>query len=713
MELARASEELTTVPTDPAARDELARTIARVGGRDAASQLLAMLAAQPEPSPAFMAAIGLLEPQPDRPGEAPSPRGAWAGLEQALWLHYALDESSVRMRATSFALARIGGVASQAGFAAEIAASDDDDARRGAVFDAIGILCARRVPLQGDALPGLAQALEHGAPAVRQAALAALARCVPPSAEAFAGDERAAWVQRLERIVAADDDESARLAWRAFAALGEAPAAIPASILAMPAPAWTVEVEAVRALAASEATRSELVERLAKLPLDQQVGTRVNVVWVALSSLRRAADAMPSSIASLQPLRRALASARAELPRRRFELAILRCEAEVLAAIADGSLATLGTCARDDRELVAPSYAAALSVEALAAMGRASAMRVRADGLMELAVDERPGVAAAALSALADLEDPRVNPLLREALLRADAGVLAAAAGAIAARAADRGRRDPEAVPALEALVGRADARDTLEARLAAVEALGALARSTGAAVGELQRDGAAIPKLAMDGDDARAWLQRAVVPLAADHHDAVRRAAWLALAGHDDLRAAFALAVPRRFDHGFAPEVEAAAAAAGAEAVAGLRVHTGAGVFEISFDGSPAPIARANLVALARAGYFDGLRFHRVVPGFVVQGGDPRGDGYGGPGWVVPCEWSELRYERGTVGIALAGKDTGGSQFFVTHTRQPHLDGRFPVVGRVREGMEVVDALLPQDVIERVEVVPAAVPSP
>jgi cyclophilin family peptidyl-prolyl cis-trans isomerase len=111
-------------------------------------------------------------------------------------------------------------------------------------------------------------------------------------------------------------------------------------------------------------------------------------------------------------------------------------------------------------------------------------------------------------------------------------------------------------------------------------------------------------------------------------------------------------------------------------------------------------------LVALAEAGFFDGLSFHRVVPGIVVQGGDPRGDGYGGPGYVVPCEWSNLRYERGTVGIALAGKDTGGSQFFGTQTPQPHLDARYTVVGHVATGLDVIDLLLPGDRIESVEVI-------
>jgi cyclophilin family peptidyl-prolyl cis-trans isomerase len=210
-----------------------------------------------------------------------------------------------------------------------------------------------------------------------------------------------------------------------------------------------------------------------------------------------------------------------------------------------------------------------------------------------------------------------------------------------------------------------------------------------------------------MNGADAaRQWLARAVVLLAADRSDAVRRAAWGALEGDTELQAQFLAQLPARVEQPFAPEVGAALDAGLAHPVRGLRVHTDLGSFVIEFEGAPSPVAAANLVALAKAGTFDGLRFHRVVPGFVAQGGDPHGDGYGGPGWVLPCEWSDLRYERGTVGMALAGKDTGGSQFFIAQTRQPHLDGRFTVVGRVREGLDLVDRLLPHDRIVRVEVV-------
>ncbi|HET9834246.1 MAG TPA: peptidylprolyl isomerase, partial [Vicinamibacterales bacterium] len=98
-------------------------------------------------------------------------------------------------------------------------------------------------------------------------------------------------------------------------------------------------------------------------------------------------------------------------------------------------------------------------------------------------------------------------------------------------------------------------------------------------------------------------------------------------------------------------------------------------------------------------------LTFHRVVPDFVVQGGDPRGDGEGGPGYTVRDEISQRVYLRGTVGIALDWHDTGGSQFFITHSPQPHLDAKYTVIGRVLAGMDVVDRLQQNDVIRRIRV--------
>jgi cyclophilin family peptidyl-prolyl cis-trans isomerase/HEAT repeat protein len=130
-------------------------------------------------------------------------------------------------------------------------------------------------------------------------------------------------------------------------------------------------------------------------------------------------------------------------------------------------------------------------------------------------------------------------------------------------------------------------------------------------------------------------------------------------------------------------------------------------GVFTIDFLPEDAPLTVDNFIKLARANYFNGLEVHRVVPNFVMQDGDPRGDGNGGPGWSIRCEMNMVPYERGAVGMALSGKDTGGSQWFVTHSPQPHLDGGYTVFGRVNEvGMKVVDNIVRGDKILTVKIV-------
>ncbi|MFA4948906.1 MAG: HEAT repeat domain-containing protein [Candidatus Krumholzibacteriia bacterium] len=124
------------------------------------------------------------------------------------------------------------------------------------------------------------------------------------------------------------------------------------------------------------------------------------------------------------------------------------------------------------------------------------------------------------------------------------------------------------------------------------------------------------------------------------------------------------------------------------------IRVSTSRGDIEILLYGDEAPAAVRSILALAQAGFYDGSVFHRIVPGFVIQGGCPRGDGWGDAGFLLRNEINGYRYERGTVGMADSGKDTAGSQFFITHTPQPHLNGRYTIVGRVTKGMEVVDTI-------------------
>ncbi len=135
------------------------------------------------------------------------------------------------------------------------------------------------------------------------------------------------------------------------------------------------------------------------------------------------------------------------------------------------------------------------------------------------------------------------------------------------------------------------------------------------------------------------------------------------------------------------------------------VTMHTSKGVIKAQMFASAAPMTVDNFIELAKKKYFDGIIFHRIVPNFVAQGGDPRGDGGGGPGYQIRCEINTRKYERGTLGMALSGKDTGGSQFFFCHAPQPHLDGGYTVFGQVIAGMETVDKLTRGDVIERVVV--------
>jgi cyclophilin family peptidyl-prolyl cis-trans isomerase/HEAT repeat protein len=133
------------------------------------------------------------------------------------------------------------------------------------------------------------------------------------------------------------------------------------------------------------------------------------------------------------------------------------------------------------------------------------------------------------------------------------------------------------------------------------------------------------------------------------------------------------------------------------------VALETARGRLELDLACPQAPLTCLSFLQLANAGFFDGLDFHRVVPDFVVQGGDPRGDGWGGPGYTLRDEINRLRYRRGAVGMALAGADTGGSQFFITLSPQPHLDGGYTVFGRVVAGEEVLARLVQGDRIVRV----------
>ena len=109
--------------------------------------------------------------------------------------------------------------------------------------------------------------------------------------------------------------------------------------------------------------------------------------------------------------------------------------------------------------------------------------------------------------------------------------------------------------------------------------------------------------------------------------------------------------------------------------------------------------------MSFAGSGFYDNLVFHRVVPDFVVQGGCNRGDGWGGPGYSIRSEANLKPYLRGTLGMALSGKDTGGSQFFISHSDQPHLEGSYTPFGRIEEGFPVLDTIVQWDRILGIDI--------
>lgn len=283
--------------------------------------------------------------------------------------------------------------------------------------------------------------------------------------------------------------------------------------------------------------------------------------------------------------------------------------------------------------------------------------------------DEDKRVVPAAMASLVKLKAPGVEEILLAHLKHGDAGIRAAAARAI-------GELKPAAGPAALRDAFKAaqsdaggDARDA---------ALSALAQYGVAEAGELLRAALADRDWALRLSAAA--LLRKLDP-AAETVQAIRPVPGTPIAPYDSP----ALVAPAVSPHVF--------------------LETAKGTIEIELSVLDAPQTAQNFIALARKGYFNGLQVHRVMPNFVVQDGDPRGDGTGGPGYTIRDELNERPFVRGTVGMALSAPDTGGSQFFIMHSPAPHLDAKYTVFGHVVNGMEVVDRIQQLDVIQRVRV--------
>jgi peptidyl-prolyl cis-trans isomerase B (cyclophilin B) len=137
------------------------------------------------------------------------------------------------------------------------------------------------------------------------------------------------------------------------------------------------------------------------------------------------------------------------------------------------------------------------------------------------------------------------------------------------------------------------------------------------------------------------------------------------------------------------------------------VSIETNRGTIELELYPQHAPQTVNNFVFLAKEGFYDGVKFHRVIDDFMIQTGDPTGTGRGGPGYrfADECKGNPLKHERGVISMANAGPDTNGSQFFITHVPTPHLDGRHTVFGKVMKGQDVVDAIQQGDVMVSVSV--------
>jgi cyclophilin family peptidyl-prolyl cis-trans isomerase/HEAT repeat protein len=397
-----------------------------------------------------------------------------------------------------------------------------------------------------------------------------------------------------------------------------------------------------------------------------------------------------------------------------------------LAAIGDAGAAPLfrTIVADGDTDVI-------LRVEALNALG-SMVTAENADLLLDLLSDTSPAIRAGAMRALARLDgetflsalsglDPDRDWTVRAAQAAA-LGELppALAGGRLIAMLKDRDQRViPGVLAALVASKAPGAERILLE-RLKADDFVVRAAAANG--LGDLKATSAA-PALieayrAADGDST--YTARAAILTALDRLDPNAAGPLLQEALRDRewaLRVRAAELYRRRgADESIAQTIRPAsggppASEAGWQALLNPRfsphayIETDRGTIEIELAVLDAPRTVNNFIALARSGFFNGIAIHRVVPDFVIQDGDPRGDSEGGPGYTLRDEINQRPYLRGTVGMALDWEDTGGSQFFITHSPQPHLDGRYTVFGHVVDGMDVVDRIQQWDVVRRVRI--------
>ena len=351
--------------------------------------------------------------------------------------------------------------------------------------------------------------------------------------------------------------------------------------------------------------------------------------------------------------------------------------------------------------------------------------------LIDLVSANWPSARSAALNALAktDIEtfvisisglDPDAHWSVRAALARTLGDLdRERAQGPLTAMLNDSDQRVIPAVLDALAKIGAPNAAEALMARLKAEDPVVRGAAARGLATIKAQNATAALIEAFKTGQRDGLLTSRTNALDALTALDPVAARPWLtsALADRDwavRLRAAeHLLRIDRNADVSSmrpappqsVPELAAVDAMISPKFSPQAYIETSKGTIQFELAVLDAPRAAANFISLVRKNYFRGVQWHRVVPDFVVQAGDPRGDGAGGPGYTIRDEVNQRPYLRGTVGMARGGPDTGGSQFFITHSPAPHLDALYTVFGQVVAGMDVVDRLQQWDTITSIRV--------
>jgi cyclophilin family peptidyl-prolyl cis-trans isomerase len=524
---------------------------------------------------------------------------------------------------------------------------------------------------------------------VRRACAFALSRIPPLTSDA--GEV----IGSLRQAASVDDAPTRGFALRALAKYD-----VPIDVFAdrTDDPDWQVAVQAFRSLAQRVESRPAPYALALRRRLDRALGLgpdltgpELHVLTTALHVKRAVADdAAVHGVANEALERLGQMPDGAPLSRDR---GLAHCEAARLVDLGRGWPARVDSCGL---EQVTDVERKVMAAEIVGEVQGDDPQRARY--LVRLFEAGPARVQQAAIDACGSVRDPAADQLVLRALASGDPGVIVEAAEALelllpvwrtaSEEPASFASVRPAGTPMPEPQRPRGAGPRPPEIHRALAAALEALRRQD-------DLEGLQAWLKAMRAADDRAF-EGPVRELAA-HPNATLRAAAREAATH------FGWTVPE--GHRPVPNAIAEAALGALPARAVLVTQRGDVEVELLSDHAPTTVAR--FAGLAREGFYDGLTLHRVVPAFVIQGGDPRGDGYGGPGWSQRCEDNRVAYERGTVGMALAGRDTGGSQFFIAHGPAPHLDARYTAFGRVVRGMEVVDRIQVGDTITAVRLVP------